>query len=202
MALGVERISVRIAYQACLVTHPDDAPVRSQVAVVRLQRLPGFANVRRLGQDALTVVGMNDAGQKSGVRLPLLGQVSEQPLDLRADVDFRDLQVERPDVCDEGQLLDEIPVSLFGRPQLFLRLDALGHVAVRAAEALEVSRRTDIGNSVAFEVAVRAILVNPTDDETRPVCFSMHSRKIARTSSWSSAWISSKESWPRSSTAR
>src|SRR5215203_4636345 len=50
----------------------------------------------------------------------------------------------------------------------FLRLDALGHVAVRAAEALEISRRTEIGNSVAFEVAVRAILVDPTDDDTRP----------------------------------
>ena len=82
--------------------NPDDAPVRSQAAVVRLQRLPGFANVCRLGQDALTVVGMNDAGQKTGVRLPLLGQVSEQPLDLRADVDVRDRQVERPDVGDEG----------------------------------------------------------------------------------------------------
>ncbi len=82
-----------------------------------------------LSQDAVPVVRMEDLHEELGIACPLLDRVAEQGLDLRTRVDVGAERVDRIDVGDERQLLDERSIARLGflKPLLhpFARVDVL-----------------------------------------------------------------------------
>src|SRR5262249_38323075 len=62
-------------------------------------------------EDALAVLGVKDSCEELGVVRPLLDAVAEDRLELGAREDVRAELVERVDIENEGQLLDERAVA-------------------------------------------------------------------------------------------
>jgi hypothetical protein len=61
--------------------------------------------------DALGIVGVDDVPEEAGRGEPFLRGVAEQVLELRADVGGESRVIERADVADERELLDERAVA-------------------------------------------------------------------------------------------
>ena len=80
------------------------------------------------GEDALSVLRMEKPDEEVGVLLPRLGRVAEQRLDLRARVEVRADGVDRVDVDDERELLDERAVPELRRAQSLLAERAVAKV--------------------------------------------------------------------------
>ncbi len=108
VALDVHRAAVRPRDDHLVVADPDHGAVPGHEAV-RGRRLGPTAPVAGLDltQHPRAVVGMQALDEELGVGEPFLARVAEQPLDLRADVERRAAVVERVDVDDDGELLDD-----------------------------------------------------------------------------------------------
>ena len=107
-----------------------DAPVGGHHAELALVLAALAEDARRLGQDAVAVVGVDEVVPQLRRRQERLGRVAEQVLDLRAHVaDGADL-VELGDVADGGRALHELAVAQLGLRQ------ALAQAGVVAARGL------------------------------------------------------------------
>ena len=83
---------------------------------------------RDLAHDAVAILVMEDLREELGVCDPFLRRIAEQGLDLGACVDVRARLVERVDVDDERDLLDEGPVpGLHGPLALPQVLETVSH---------------------------------------------------------------------------
>ncbi len=109
-------------------------------------------------EDTLPILGMEKTDEEVGVLLPRLGRVAEQGLDLRARVEVRADGVDRVDVDDERELLDERAVAELGRPQSLLAERAVAKVTdPRGEERRPVDREPPDGDLDRELLAVRAL---------------------------------------------
>ncbi len=102
-----------------LVVDPHDAPVAGDQPVLEGE---AFALVRPVVcvEDGLAILRVQDPDEELAVTVPLGERVPEHRLDLRAGVDVRALVVDRVDIDDERQLLDERPETLLRDPEALL----------------------------------------------------------------------------------
>ena len=129
-ALNPQRRPLVVADEDRLVQHPHGPSVRGEVAVLGAQRLTGFTQVLRLGEDALEVVRVHGVREQVRILHPLLGRVPEQLLDLWADVEVADRLLDGADVRDERKVLDERPVAQLGLAYGRLGAAALGQLVL------------------------------------------------------------------------
>ena len=152
LALGrdVEQVALQIHRRAVLVGD-DDAGVADPhvVAVARLQAVLGVERlVRRVRvlvrlEHTRLVLRMQKLHEQVAVVAPVLDGVAEQPFDLAAREDVRARRIERVDVDDERQLLDERAVAT-------VELAALAGCGL----ALEDDARDARGHLHHFELAL------------------------------------------------
>jgi hypothetical protein len=83
---------------------------------------------------------MHNPGQQPGIGLPLLGRVPEHRLELRAHVQVRARDVDRPHVGAKRQLLDERAIPGRRHGELILGLLALADVLDLADEVRRLTR--------------------------------------------------------------
>ena len=144
VALRADRRPLLVAHQHALVAQPHDAPVAMQHAVLDLRAIAGLEHARRLLDDALAIVGVQDAHEEVGARRPVLRRVAEHGGRLRADVQVRRAGFRRVDVHDQRQALDEAAVVAGSgqRPCIRARVirDAT-NVIVAGAHTSEASER-------------------------------------------------------------
>jgi hypothetical protein len=126
VALEIHGAAVVVENHDALVANPDDAAVLRDQAVLGAERLVRAVRSRMCGEHTLAVVRVQCADEEVAVGLPFLDGVPEQILHLGAREDVRAGGVERVEVDDERELLDESPVAAFdvvvvGRPAVLHR---------------------------------------------------------------------------------
>ena len=102
-----------------LVVDPHDAPVPGDQPVLEGEPV-AFVRATVRVEDGLAVLRVEDPDEELAITLPLGERVPEHRLDLRAGVDVGALVVDRVDVDDERQLLDERPEALLRDPETLL----------------------------------------------------------------------------------
>ena len=125
-SLRQRRLPVAVVDDAGLVLHPDDAAVLRPQPVLSGEGLGVRIADAVLVADALGIVGVDDLPEEAGRCEPFLRGVAEQVLELRADVGGEPRVVERADVADERELLDERAVARVRFAQTGERLLSLG----------------------------------------------------------------------------
>ena len=138
VALQVERLAVVPEYDDAVVANPDDGLVACNEAVLETQRLvrPVGAGVR--GEHAIAVIRMQSANEEVRIIAPLLDGVAEQRLDLATREDVGAALVQRVDVDDERQLLDERAVAPLDLSSLALHRRSGGHAIDAAVHQTEI----------------------------------------------------------------
>ena len=111
VALQVERPVVVVTDDDAFVADPHDAAVLRDQAILDAQRIVRGMGVGVRREHTIAIVRVQRAHEEIRVGKPLVGRVAEQRLDLTAGEDVRALRVERVDVDDQGQLLDERAVA-------------------------------------------------------------------------------------------
>ena len=143
-----------------LVVDPDDAPVPCDQPVLEGEPV-AFVRATMRVEDGLAVLRVEDPHEELAITLPLVERVSEHRLDLRAGVDVRALVVDRVDVDDERQLLDERPETLLRRADPLLARPEDGvRACVTAAPPdarREGRREADAGIGCVGRHAVRIV---------------------------------------------
>ncbi len=116
------------------VVDPHDAAVLAIHAIVQRERLAGLVVALVLSCRSGAVVGMDDPEPEIPVVHPFVGCVAEEPLDLGTHIEGRGRVVQRIDVGDGRDVLDDrsIPIAddLLGRdppPALHIVRDRAGH---------------------------------------------------------------------------
>src|SRR3954471_8264696 len=117
VALQVERLPVVVENDDAFVAEPDDSAAAGDQAVLDAERLVRLVRVRVGGEHSLAVVLVEQAREQVGVGLPLLQAVAEERLDLRAREDVGAARVERVDVDDERELLDQRAIAAADLPR-------------------------------------------------------------------------------------
>ena len=114
-----------------LVAQPHGAPVLRDEAVLGLERFPGLVRPVVLVLDPIAVVRVDPLEPQVGRGPPFLDREPEESLGLRARVPVRRPFIERVDVEDRRDALDERAIDVELRAEQFLA----GRVAVRHSRA-------------------------------------------------------------------
>ena len=133
------RDAVRVVHDHGLVEEPPPAAVAGLEAVLDPERPARLEVDAVLGDRALAVVGVEQVDPPGRLRLPLLGAVAQDLLELRARVQRRCVDLEPVDIGNQRDRLDERAVLLAHRvgPGAIVHLlrdveeDSLEHQAVR-----------------------------------------------------------------------
>ncbi len=111
VALEVERLPVVVEDDDALVAQVDDASVAGDEPVLEAERLVRLVRLHVRGEHALAVFRVEQPGEQLGIGRPFLDAVAEDRLDLAAREDVRADRVERVDVDDERELLDQRAIA-------------------------------------------------------------------------------------------
>src|SRR5262245_263891 len=174
------------------LAHPDDAAIGAQQAVFHAAVAEIIAGILHPGAHALAVVGV-DHGHGQRRIGPLLRRVTEQLLDLGADIAVA-LGCDVPGIGQHSGRLHEVPQAMLALPQLALALLAVGDVDDRAvADAATSFVSLDLddvahphGAAVGLEHAVLRAAIGGLAEELPQLAFharavvGMHDREPAR----------------------
>ena len=128
-ALGVPRLSRRVADDRIAVAQPDDPAVARHEAVLQLERLAALASSALSFAHALSICRMKMVGEEVRECPPLVDRVPEDLVDLRADVGSRPVRARgRVDVRDQRQLFDERAVAALDGVGAALLAEPVGEV--------------------------------------------------------------------------
>ena len=106
-ALDEPRVAVAVVDRECVLDHPADGSVGRDHPVLVDQWHVAAAGLLVLGPGLIEILVVDVRGPRSRVVQPLLGSDPEELLDLRADVDGALVLVERIEIDDRRDLLDE-----------------------------------------------------------------------------------------------
>ena len=134
VALRVERVAGLVPHADGDVVDPHDPAVLRDQPVLPVEHVAGHVGVGELAEDVIAVVGVEHLAEEVRVGHPLLGRVSGELLDLRADVEGA-LGVEALDVRHQRELLDHALIPGLRLGERVLGHAAVGHVLAHAHDA-------------------------------------------------------------------
>ncbi len=134
VALDVGRQALLIGDDDGIVVHPQLVAVARDHPVLECLGAGALPERATLLGNPLAIVGMNEREKDLPILQPLVRLVAEHQLDLRAD-EVHARVVERADVCESRQSLDQPAVETLGVARLALRL--CEHDVLRRTEAID-----------------------------------------------------------------